>query len=228
LQVKPQEMDYQLLVKLSKELPEQTVIYFHYYGEPLLYPHLKQALKMFDRQITSILTNGKLIVERYDDIVDNLDTLCISIFEDDPEQGEQFELIREFLQKKRHKKPHTVLKFIGEVDRTKYVPFAKYAVFTRRTLFQKRFEKVDTLPLTPEYGICSDFLFKPLINVNGDVSICCCFDPKRLGVLGNITEQSLFAILNSDKRKEWLEYHLNGERDKVPLCKTCQFWGITS
>jgi len=223
-----EHIDFNILKKLSEELPKGIVLYFHYYGEPFLYPKLKDAINLFQNQITNIVTNGKLIIKKYDEVVDNLDTLCISIFEKDPEQKEQFYLIKEFLERKKEKKPLTILKLIGSVNHKTYNQFNKYALITTRTLFQKRDKNIRLSSLIPEYGICSDFLFKPLINRNGDVSICCCFDPKKLGVIGNLNNNSLEEIWNCEKRKEWIKYHMKGNRDKVPLCKECNFWGITA
>jgi radical SAM protein with 4Fe4S-binding SPASM domain len=106
--------------------------------------------------------------------------------------------------------------------------FGKHALLTRRTLFEKKFSGKNTLPLITDYGICSDFLHKPLVNINGDVSICCVFDTQKLGVLGNLRDSSLATIWNGVKRNEWLHFHMTGKRHRVPLCKNCNFWGITS
>ena len=64
------------------------------------------------------------------------------------------------------------------------------------------------------------------INRHGDVSICVRFDPKGLGVIGNIKENDLVDIWNSPKRKKWLEAHKQGKRQEVPLCSYCHFWGV--
>lgn len=223
-----EHIDFNLLKRISKELPKEIVIYFHYYGEPLLYPKLGEGISFFNNQITNIVTNGKLIIDKYEEIVGNLDTLCISIFEKDPEQKEQFDIIKKFIERKKEKKPLTILKIIGNVNPEEYNQFNKYALITRRTLFQKRIKNIRLPSLMPEYGICSDFLYKPLINRNGDLSICCRFDPNKLGVIGNLNDNSLQEIWNSKKRKKWLEYHVTGHREKISLCKDCNFWGITS
>jgi MoaA/NifB/PqqE/SkfB family radical SAM enzyme len=221
-------IDFNILKKLAKELPRGTVIYFHYYGEPFFYPRLKEAIEVFHKQITTIVTNGKLIVKKFNEIVPILDSLCISVFEDDPDQEDQFQLIDEFQKKKRDRKPNTIVKLIGNIDPKRYKKFSKYALLTHRTLFQRKFLKKNALPIIPENGICSDFLHKPLVNINGDVSICCAFDPQKLGVIGNLNDGSLEAIWNGKKRNNWLKYHVTGNRHKVPLCSKCNFWGITS
>lgn len=221
-------LDFNILEKLAEELPHGVIIYFHYYGEPLLYPMLKEAIELFENQITTIVTNGKLIIEKFDDIVPCLDSLCISVFEKDSEQDEQRILIKEFLERKKDQKPNTIIKLIGDVDLEKYKEFEKRALITYRTLFQKRITGENPLPLMPEYGICSDFLHKPLVNANGDVSICCVYDPEKLGVLGNLHDNSLEELLKGEKRTDWLNSHMQGKREKVPLCSSCKFWGVTS
>jgi radical SAM protein with 4Fe4S-binding SPASM domain len=224
----PMNMDMDILKKLADELPQGTIIYFHYYGEPLLYPRLREAIELFGNQITTVVTNGKLIIKKFDEIVPFLDSLCISVFEKDPDQEDQFQLIHEFLEKKKDRKPNTIIKLIGDINPEKYRKFGKQALLTRRTLFEKKFAEKNTLPLITDYGICSDFLHKPLVNINGDVSICCVFDTQKLGVLGNLKDNSLATIWNGKKRNEWLRYHMTGNRHEVPLCKNCNFWGITS
>ena len=60
----------------------------------------------------------------------------------------------------------------------------------------------------------------------GKVSICVRFDPKRLGVVGDANDEKLIDIWNGAKRREWVTYHIQGKRDKVPLCSYCDFWGV--
>jgi len=81
-------------------------------------------------------------------------------------------------------------------------------------------------PTKPEIGICLDFLNHLSINRKGDASICVRFDPKGIGVLGNIQNQTIEDIWNGEKRMKWMEYHKQGERDKIPLCSYCHFWGV--
>jgi len=64
------------------------------------------------------------------------------------------------------------------------------------------------------------------INRLGKVSICVRFDPKGLGVIGDAVVVPLLDIWNGPKRKEWVLYHIQGRRDKIPLCSYCDFWGV--
>lgn len=226
LALKYGDMDFNLVRKIASELPPNIVVQFHRDGEALLYPRFKEAVCLFPNQIKNIVTNGKLIVQKADEVIGNLDTISISIFEGDEEVDEQYELIKEFLRLKGDRKPFTTLRLIGEVDSSRYEGLG--CLIIRRVLHAKmgsfNYEKKN--PTIPEIGICWDFLHHLCISHEGKVSICVRFDPKGLGVIGDINVQSLEDIWNSEKRMEWLEYHKLGRRDKIPLCSYCHFWGV--
>ena len=66
----------------------------------------------------------------------------------------------------------------------------------------------------PEIGICLEILNNMAINRFGKISICVRFDPKGLGIIGDATVDPLLDIWNGPKRKEWLQYHIQGRRKK--------------
>jgi len=220
------DMDFALVEKIAKQLPPNIVVQLHNNGEGLLYPRFGEATKLFSNQITNIVTNGKLLVKKADEIIGNLDTLAISVFEKDGDADEQYKLIQEFLKIKGERKPYTVLRINGEVDEAKYKKFNLLMV--RRILHAPMgsFNYKKKVPTIPEVGICWDFLHHLAINTHGEASICVRFDPKRIGVIGDANKESLVDIWNSKKRMQWLEYHKQGKRDKIPLCSYCQFWGV--
>jgi MoaA/NifB/PqqE/SkfB family radical SAM enzyme len=227
LTIKYGDMDFALVRKIAFQLPPNIVVQFHRDGEALLYPRFGEAVSLFKNQIKNIVTNGKLIVEKADEIIDNLDTISISVFEGDDEAEEQFKLIKEFLKiKGKERKPYTSLRLIGNVDQARYqdldVLIIKRVLHAQMGSFNYR--KKD--PTIPEIGICWDFLHHLCINREGKVSICVRFDPKGLGIIGDMNVQPLEEIWNSKKRMEWLEYHKEGRRDKIPLCSYCHFWGV--
>lgn len=226
LALKYGDMDFELVRKISTQLPANIVVQFHRDGEALLYPDFCKAVKLFKRQIKNIVTNGKLIVEKADEIIGNLDTMSISVFENDEEAGSQLELIKEFFKIKGDKKPYTSLRLIGDVDPSPYEGLG--ALIIRRVIHAKMgsFDYIKKKPTIPEVGICWDFLYHPCINREGNVSICVRFDPRGLGIIGDINKQPLDKIWNSPKRLEWLEYHKQGRRDKIPLCSYCHYWGV--
>ena len=220
------DMDFELVVKIAKQLPANVVVQLHNNGEALLYPRFGDAVKLFSEQITNIVTNGKLLVEKADEIIDDLDTLAVSIIESDPETDEQYKIIEEFLRIKGDKKPFTILRLNGDVNQERYrkfgLPMATRIIHSPLGSFNYKKKN----PTIPEIGICLDFLHHLAIDSKGKASICVRFDPKRLGVIGDAKEQSLAEIWCSPGRMEWLEYHKQGRRDKIPLCSYCHFWGV--
>lgn len=220
------DMEFSLLEKIAPQIPEGIVVQFHRDGDALLYPHFGEAMQLFTKHIRNIVTNGKLLVEKADEVIGNLETLSVSIFEADDEAEEQKEIIREFLALKKDKKPFVTLRLIGDVDQSKYEEFNQ--LFVRRVLHSPMgsFQYVKRQPCIPEVGICWDFLQHPCINRKGDFSICVRFDPQGLGILGNVNEHSLAELWNGPKRQAWKELHVQGKRQNVPLCAKCEYWGV--
>lgn len=224
----PGDMEFSLLETIAAQLPPYVVTQLHNNGEPLLYPRFKDAVQLFqaNRNIVNIVTNGKLLLEKADDIVDVLDTMSISIFEKDDEAEKQFEVIEKFFAIKNDRKPFTSLRLIGNVDANRYRKFN--AMIIRRVLRSPMgtFDFRVLKPTIPEIGICMDFLTHPAINIHGDLSVCVNLDPHGLGILGNIRHISLRDMWYGEKRMQWLQSHMEGRRNDVPLCATCDYWGV--
>lgn len=219
------DMDFELVRKIAKQLPDNIVVQLHNNGEPLLYPQFGKAVDLFDRQIKNIVTNGKLLVEKAEEVIGKLDTMAISVIENDPEADEQYELIKEFLRIKGDKKPFTSLRLNGEVDSSRYEKLG--ALIIRRVIHaQMGSFNYRRAPTIPEIGICLDFLNHLAIKSNGQVSICVRFDPKGLGIIGDANNEALVEIWNSQQRMKWLDLHKQGKRSEIPLCSYCHFWGV--
>ena len=119
------DMPFEMVDLIAKQVPPGTLVQFHNNGEPLLYPHLANALARFRHCIRQLNTNGKLLLEREDEIIDKLDVLTISVIQDDPEGEEQYEIVKRFVQAKRSKKPRMVYRMLGaveEVERFYFLP----------------------------------------------------------------------------------------------------------
>ncbi len=219
------DMDFELVKKIADQLPEGIVIQFHNNGEPLLYPRFGAAVRLFKDQIRCVDTNAKLIVEKADEIIDNLDTITISVIEKDPDMDEQDELVKKFLEIKGERKPLVIYRCLGDVNTERWGKMD--GIIATRILhnplgsfqYQKR-------PTVPEIGICLEILNHMAINRLGEVSICVRFDPKRLGVIGDANTTPLLDIWRGSQRKEWIKNHIEGNRNKIPLCSYCDFWGV--
>jgi len=218
-------MKIDLVIKIANQLPHGIVVQLHNNGEPLLYPEFGVALGLFKNQIRCANTNGKLLVEKSEEIIGNMETLTISVIENDPDAEQQYEIVRRFLGIKGDKKPFIVYRCLGNVDHKRWEELP--GLITKRILHNPMgsYEYKKT-PVIPEIGICWDMLGHMAIDRFGKVSICVRFDPNRLGVLGDANVTDLDIIWNGEKRKQWLQYHIDGQREKVELCSTCDFWGV--
>lgn len=219
-------MEVDMLKKIVEQTPPGIICQFHSNGESLLHPNFGDMVRVFDKQIKCMNTNGKLIVDKYSEIINNLDTITISVIEKDPEGDEQFEIVKKFLDIKKNKKPFMVYRLLGNVEnryRWEQLP----GMVVNRILHSPMGSfKYTKKVVKPEIGICFDILNHLVIDRFGDVSICVRFDPHKLGIIGNINSNSLADMWNGNLRLKWLQYHIEGNREKVPLCKTCEFWGI--
>jgi len=219
------DMEFCLVEKIASQLPENIVVQFHNNGEPLLYPRFEDAIRLFKNQIKCVDTNAKLIVQKADEIIDNLDTLTVSVIENDPEGDEQYEIVKEFLNLKGDNKPLMIYRCLGRVDLERWNKLD--GIIATRTLHNPMGSfKYTKDPTVPEIGICLDILNHLAISRYGQVSICVRFDPSGLGIIGNANTTPLVNIWNGTKRKEWLLYHIKGKRAKVPLCGHCHYWGV--
>ena len=219
------DMDLELVKKIATQLPDGIVVQLHNNGEPLLYPQFGEATKLFRRKIRCINTNAKLIVEKSDEIIDNLEMMAISVIQDDSESEEQYGLVKEFLKIRGDRKPNLVYRCLGDVDKQRWEELE--GIVVTRTLHKALGSyNYKREPTKPEIGICLDILNHMAINKDGDVSLCVRFDPLRLGFIANVNEISLLRIWNSPKRKEWIQAHIDGNRNAVPLCSYCDFWGV--
>lgn len=221
------DMDFELVKSIAQQLPPNIVVQFHNNGEGLLYPRFGEAVRLFKNQIKCITTNGTLLLEKADEVIDNLDTITISIIQDEipGEKEKLLKIIRKFLEIRGGRKPFVIFRLLGDVGDEEYQNLD--GLIVRRVLhnplgsFQYGRE-----PTKPEIGICLDLLNHMSIDRDGLVSICVRFDPKKLGVIGNAARESLSEIWGGRKRMGWFKLHVEGKRKEVPLCQTCEFWGV--
>jgi MoaA/NifB/PqqE/SkfB family radical SAM enzyme len=218
----------EVALKIAGEVPQNTVVAFHNNGEPLLYDPLALVLERYAHCIRTMVTNGKLLVQRAPSIIGLMETISVSIIENDSldEANYQREQLEGFVKIKGNRKPNVVLRFVGDVDETRYAPLG--LLHSRRTLhLPKGSVRYRVAPMVPEYGICLDFLTHLSIDRRGNVSCCVRFDPMEELVLGNAKDQSLAEIWNGPKRQQLLEFHKTGRRKEIAYCgDKCEFWGI--
>lgn len=221
------DMDFGLLRKIRDQLPTGIVVQFHRDGEPLMYHALGLALELFDDFITSLVTNGKQLLKKYDEIVDNCTTVTVSAFHGDPEGPAQLEILREFLARKGTGAPMVNVKLVGGMELPGYRELG-IPILTRPLHVPEgdiRYAHRD--PTIPEVGVCLDFLSHPSVDWRGGLYICNRLDPTKAGYLGDLNRTRLDTLWNGPDRRPWLEAHKRGHREEAsPLCHDCKFWGV--
>jgi len=222
------DMKFSLLQKLSKEIPPGIVIAFHNNGDPTVYPKLGKSLNLFPNNIRVFDTNAKLIVEKANEIIGNLESMTISVIQDDPEGDEQYEIVKQFLEIKGDKKPMLTYRLLGKILKRKRWEELPGLIANRTIHSPMGSFKYNTTPTIPEHGLCLDLLSHLVIDRFGAVSPCVRFDPKRLGVIGDANKTPLIDIWNGPERKKWIAAHLEQRRDKIPLCSYCDFYGVAT
>lgn len=227
------DMSLYLFRKIISEY-NGTVIQFSKDGEPLLYEKLDWVVSYCQDFVTNIVTNGILLWDRKDVLLDNFTTVTVSVMEDDPVQFETIKKFKEFI---GNHNPKIFVKFLGTThviwdDNNFYNLQREFESMGIKTMKREihhpdgDYNYENPNPIIPEIGICQDFLFKPAIDWQGRFYICNRFDPKGKGVIGDCNTQTLEEIWNSRLRKCLLNLHKKGMRDLIPLCKGCQFWGV--
>jgi len=221
------DMDFELVKEIAAQVPAGTLVQFHNNGDPLLYPRLGEALSLFKHCIRQFDTNGKLLLQKAKEIIENLEVLTVSVIQGDLsfEKYIQEDCVHGFLDMKKGRKPNMVYRLLGNVNPHPW-EFLEGQVVTR-VLHNPMGSFGYCKPVTkPEYGFCQEILSHLAIDRFGNVSPCVRFDPHGKGILGNLSGFSLAEIWNGDKRKERIQLHVDGKRNEVPLCDSCDYYGI--
>ncbi|MFA5377111.1 MAG: SPASM domain-containing protein [Dehalococcoidia bacterium] len=231
------DMPVKLAYKIAEQIPPGTIVQLHNNGESLLHPHFGRCLSFFKHCITGLNSNGILLVEKAEELIGNIDTLTISVIQDDDPQlaKEQLANVRNFLKLKGDRKPNMVYRLLGKVDEKIWKQFP--GIVATRPLHSVAgsfdYEKPVTIP---EMGICLDLLTSVSIDRFGRVFPCVRFNPDGLSQIGDVNHASLAEIVNSIEsqpwqkgkhlRKHYVSLHVQGRRSEVPLCEKCEFYGV--
>jgi len=225
------DMPLEMVHTIAQQIPRGVFVQLHNNGEPLLYPHLEDALRLLSNQYKGLNTNGKLLMEKQEAVRAYLSTITISVIPDDPEGNEQLDIVEEFLE--LAPRPLVVFRLLGDIDVLRLLGIEHFMekydkrVACFRILHRPEGSFCYEKPVTiPEIGVCLEMLHKLAIDRFGNVYPCVRFDPERKNLLGNISTHSLESIWSGPIRRQWVRHHIVGRRDRVPLCKSCHFWGV--
>lgn len=218
-------------------------IYLHILGEPLLHPDFEEILNYLDYKYMKLqlVTNGTLLY-KYPDILNHtcLRKLSISIHSINNINIEKnyFETIDKLLEKNINTKIE--LRFYDRNNLsenlnqylTKLKSKFSFEITTKQNSYKLKentyvyFEELFNWPnINDPYisnvGSCHGAIDMIAINSNSDVTICC-LDPKAFNSIGNLKQNSLTDIINSDK---YLKYIKEFKENKITstLCSKCTY-----
>jgi radical SAM protein with 4Fe4S-binding SPASM domain len=230
------DMDWRTFMQIIDDLEPGMIVQLHWNGEPTLYHNLKDAAVAAKKIgcIVSMNTNALTLGDMWKECAD-LDSITCSIIQgDSPENySMQYRQISKFLKETARlpMKPIIVLRFLGKVPviGTFTLLAREYpgrVISAPRVLHAPDMSRVyERRPTVPEIGLCLDLLTHLAIDRHGDVYPCVRMNPDGINCLGNVSENSLFDMINGDDREEIIRLHLEGRRNEVPLCQACHYWG---
>jgi radical SAM protein with 4Fe4S-binding SPASM domain len=215
------------------------LMHLHGFGEPLLDKQLPDRIRMCkDAGIprTKIFSNGDLLSGEMAERLLNcgLDEIKISI---DGADSQEFNLLRVGLDYDRVM--DNVKAFRAMRDKTKVLKPTIVAATCQtsnrkktQTLLQGVVDHIDYSPLHNWGGALGkltnervrkpcDRLWRTLtVLVNGDVALCC-QDYRGQEILGNVANETIESIWNSQRYRELRQLHRNSEQQQIAVCKDC-------
>lgn len=224
------DIDFELLKIIASQLPIGTIVALHNNGEFLLYDMLYEAIELFKDNGCYVygVSNGKLLMEKRSEVLNNLDQVCISVIEDDTDEERelQYETLLKFSASKSYlDKPLVVLRFVGDIkDEQRYIDLGLPIV--RRTLHKPEGSiGYRSEPMRPEFLVCWDLMTRLSINRFGDISLCVRFDHSGELILGNVRNMTIHEAWRCDKRMDVVDNMINGKR--IGYCgEKCSYWGV--
>jgi radical SAM protein with 4Fe4S-binding SPASM domain len=84
-------------------------------------------------------------------------------------------------------------------------------------------EKGNIVPLAQPYNICPYIYYAITVTVNGDV-VSCCRDPHCKFIMGNLLKQSMDAVWNGNKFREFRKNIFINQKN-ISMCSVCSGYG---
>ena len=218
-------------------------IYLHILGEPLLHPNFNDILQYIDdkNMYLQLVTNGTLLY-KYPDILQHkcLRKLSISIHSvnDINVNEDYFNTINALID--NNKSTKIELRFYDKTNLSNrlnnYLSYLKqtysFEITEKKNSYKLKenvyvyFEDFFKWPnindnLISYKGTCHGAIDMIAINSNSDVTICC-LDPFAYNSIGNLKQNDLDSIINSDIYKQ---YCTNFKNNKITsdLCSKCTY-----
>lgn len=228
--------DYQIILEKLKN--HTKYLYFHVSGEPLLHPDINELIDLGSiNYFINISTNGYLIKRIKDN--HHIRQINISLHSYDKKYKislEEYlnnivEVINEL-----HDDTYFALRFWTNNAYNKEIINYLEKVFNTKIEIKNNYKIIDNVYISinkefiwpdlnndyyNEFGVCYALKKHIGILVNGDV-VPCCLDANGIIKLGNILENNLDDIINSEKYQIMLK-GFNDNKKIEELCKKCNF-----
>lgn len=199
-------------IDLVKKLVERNEVKLGDYielqlsGEPLLHPQFKEITEILHNAglLVGLSTNG-LLVDKFKEM-EHVDYLTISTHS---VTDKLIEAVRKLVADKKLVRVQKLSKdIILPEDLEQISEYTELQDYSRETYYNQR-------------G-CKDFLNALVVQYDGDVVPCCRAHGKEY-VLGNLLQQTLREILDSERYTEMIKYHQDNNKSKEidGLCKKC-------
>lgn len=220
-----------------------SYIYLHILGEPTLHPNFNEILDYLDENDLKLqlVTNGTLL-DLYPNILSHkcLRKLSISIHSVNNVNidNKYFNTINKLIEENKNTKIE--LRFYDlnnlSIELSNYLQSLKqkykFIVTSKQNSYLIKentyvyFEKLFKWPdINDNYisniGTCHGAIDMIAINSNSDVTICC-LDPKAYNKIGNLKQDSLTEILNSDIYLKYIDDFKNNKINSE-LCSKCSY-----
>ena len=224
----------QLLDKLEGHT---KYLYFHLMGEPLVHPYINELINLASNRFNINLTTNGYFINRIKDNK-NIRQINISLHSFDDKRNKSLD---EYL--------NNIFDSVEELSKTTYISYRMWINNDYKSYIIKKLEDYygieinghtkirdniffdfDTEFIWPdinndyynENGSCQGLSSHLGILVDGSV-VPCCLDYNANLLLGNVYEDSLNDILNTDKVKKILEGFKNNKKCEE-FCKHCNFY----
>ena len=231
--------EYNIVLKKIKLYTKY--LYFHVMGEPLLHPKINDLINIGSKDFfINMTTNGYLIKRIKDN--HNIRQINISLHSFSDEYNisleEYMKNICETIDNLRNDTYFSLRFWVNNKYNNKILNYLnnRYKVNAKLEngfkIIDKVFISINKEFIWPsldndyynEYGTCYALKDHIGILVNGDI-IPCCLDSNGTIKLGNIFENDLEVIINSNRYKELLSGFKNNKKYEE-LCKKCNFLSI--
>ncbi len=242
----PQDFDFQLFKDIIDEVSQKTELVFPWGGgEPLMNPDLCRMVRYCnDADIyTVVSTNATLLDERRgrELLESGLDNLIIAFDGTTPEvyekyrKGAKFEKVRKnilrFLElKKRMKSDLFVVMQMVRLPENNHQTRDFQKIWAIEGVDEVRIKEDEIV--IPEVALDERIHHErsrhpcyqlwhgpPTVNYKGDFFPCC--HTWQSEPIGNVSEESIFDLWNSDKMQKMRKAHVDGDLSDYPECQDC-------